>query len=181
MAENQVPQWIFSLIGGGLAGSTLTIIYNSINAKIKSKNRENALIAALIGELTRSKLPCEYNAKLKGVDLATFIHFPSIAAIKTTFEERDTCRKLVPLLVELEYYTLALLQLNEMIDQYRLLFTVDFQGSTGGSIANYKKDLCIKIGAMCSGEKSVEGTGLGGSLSFPEHTENLLVKVKGLA
>jgi hypothetical protein len=177
MSENQVLQLGISLIGGGLAGSILTIIYNCINTKIKYTQRGKIIISALLGELNRSKLLCDYNAKQGNVSTATFIHYPSIAAIRATFEDRCAYKKLDPIIKNLEYYTLALLQLNELIDQYRLLFTIESKGSTGGPIFIFKDELRNKIASICLGETKIEGTGVDGFLEFPETINILIAKL----
>lgn len=170
-----IIQWLVALVGGGLAGSALAILFNLWNASRMTRSKEVSLLEALHGELQRSRLLCDHNAKLQAHRTAVFIRFPAIGATKATFEERHSYPSLASVIKQLEYYTLAVLQVNEMIDQYRLLIAEE--GAPGYHIAADRDNLRNQIAGICAGSVDLKGTGPENFLRLPTFIDLVSSKV----
>ncbi len=176
MDTTAILKWLIPILLGGLGGASITILYNTISSKNKAKEREQAHIMALMGEIERSKLLCDFNSKQQHVTLATFARFPHIAAIKIAFEERHEYPKLKPIINDIGYYALAMLQINGMIDQYILLGTnASYMNKENASL---RDDLRNKIAFICDGRDRLEGTGPQGFLIIPSYLNYLTDTVK---
>jgi len=176
ITPQQILQLVISAIGGGLAGSILTAILNNRNQRRAADSKERATISSLTSELRRSNLVCQQNTKLRGEPVAAFIHFPTTVAINATFQERHSYPRLADLQVELEQYTLAVVQINGMIDLYQKMVT--------SSNTIYAPHDCNRlrdaIAAMCAGESHLEGVSSIDAFIFPEFIDHLLAKVRKL-
>ena len=181
LTTQQVLQLLASMIGGGLAGSGLTAYINAQNAKSISRAKESGTIAALTGELRRAALMCKHNAKLHSDIVAPFIHFPTTAAVNATFEERHSYPRLAHLQQELEWYTLAIIQMNELIDLYRLLLpSVIRQGPATTDTEERRDRVRNDIVSKCNGSGKLEGVGPDDTIVLPTFIEHLLRQVLNL-
>lgn len=178
ITPQQVIQWLVPLVGGGLAGSALAILFNLWNAKQIATAKERGMIAALAAELRRSSLLCSHNAKLQAYSIAPFIHFPTIAARNAAFEERHSYPRLASIIQDLEYYTLGVMQVNEMIDQYRLL--IPSYDTARHQPTKDRDDLRNQIAAICKGDFKLEGIGPENFLVLPRFIEVVAKKVESL-
>jgi hypothetical protein len=143
-----------------------------------SRSKQTSLIEALHSELERGRLLCEYNAKLQADPIAVFIRFPTIAAVKATFEERQSFPKLTPLIKNPEYYTLAILQVNEMIDQYQLLMPE--AGAPGYHTGQARDNLRNQIAGICAGNLDLKGTGPENFIRLPTYINLISSKIEPL-
>src|SRR3989304_3357302 len=178
ITTSDVVQWLLALIGGGLAGSALSILFQIWTSRRTSGNRQDALVETLSGELERGRLLCEYNAKLQSEAIAVFIAFPTIAAVTATFVERHAFPKLAPIIKTLEYYTLSILQINEMIAHYRLL--TGQTGSPGYHVEKHRDDLRNQICAICAGNLDLKGTGPENFIRLPAYISLVSSKIQAL-
>jgi hypothetical protein len=178
ITPQQVTQLLISFVGGGLAGSVLTILFNFWNAKRIATAKEKGMIETIAAELRASNLLCAHNAKLQAYSIAPFIHFPTIAACNVAFEERHSYPRLASIIQDIEYYTLGVMQVNEMIDQYRLLiYSYDTSLQQHGKD---RDDLRNQIAAICKGDSKLEGTGPENFLILPTFIEVLAKRVESL-
>ncbi|HLC03118.1 MAG TPA: hypothetical protein VJK02_08790 [Anaerolineales bacterium] len=178
ITSSDVIAWLVAIIAGGLAGSALSIAFQKSTARRLMREKEASLISALRGELERGRLLCQYNAKLQSEQVATFISFPTIAAIRATFEERHSFPKLAPFIKNLEYYTLAILQLNQMIEHYTLLTTLG--GAPGYHVSDPRDDLRNQICSICDGTGDLKGTGPENFIRLPTYIELVSSKIAPL-
>ena len=178
ITTSDVVQWLVALIGGGLAGSALSILFQTWTARRTSAKRQAAIIETLNGELERGRLLCEYNAKLQSEPIAVFIRFPTIAAVTATFEERHSFPKLAPIIKNLEYYTLSVLQINEMIAHHQLLTAQT--GGPGYHIDKHRDDLRNQICGICAGNLDLKGTGPENFIRLPSYISYISSKIQPL-
>ncbi len=178
ITSSDVVQWLVAIIGGGLAGSALSILFQIWTARRTSGKRQNALVDTLSGELERGRLLCEYNAKLQSEPIAVFIQFPTTAAVAATFEERHAFPKLAPIIKTLEYYTLSVLQINEMIAHYRLLTAQT--GAPGYHVDKHRDDLRNLICGICAGNLDLKGTGPENFIRLPSYINLVSSKIQAL-
>ena len=151
----------------GAAGSLLSIFYNIIRVRTQSKVMENGVISALKGELRRNILLCKYNAKLDAHAYAPFVHFRTDVISKVAFEDNYKYKRLKDFRDKLEWYSLSLVHVNELIDDYRLLIPLtEKQGP------NERDNLRNSIASICKGNK-IEGIGPEGFIILDNFMESL--------
>jgi hypothetical protein len=109
-----ILQPLVSLVGGGLAGGCLTIVFNLFTSRQLAKAKQSATVAALIGELRLAKDICDANGRQE-----TYIHVPTLVATRVTFSEREVYPLLKDVQPDLEQYVLTASWVNEMIDTVR--------------------------------------------------------------
>jgi len=166
----QALQWLIPLFGGGLAGACVTILFSTWNARRLAGARQSAMIDALRAEVHSTILLCGQNAKLQHSALAPFVHLPSDATRRAAFEERQACPKLGPFQKDLEHYALAVLQINQLIDHYRLISPIRSQVNQA---AIERDNLRNAIAAICAGDSNIEGVGPEGFLVFPTFAKSI--------
>ena len=149
MDQAQIIQVLASLIGGGLAGGCLTIIYNSFSARQRSNAKQSATIAALIGELKLAALICDVNGRVKGHVLPRYTHLPSSVSARVAFAERDLYPLLKPSHSDLELYVLAATHMNEEIDFFSVLLL------SPRDIQVVSSDYSTDIADYCSGKATL--------------------------
>ena len=167
MNEFQLLQLLAAVLGGGAAGSLLSIFYNVIRDRSKSKFQENSVISSLKGELRRNILLCKYNSRLDVHAYAPFVHFRTDVISRVAFEDNYKYKRLKDCLDELEWYSLSLVHVNELIDDYRLLIPLtEKQGP------NERDNLRNSITSICKGNK-IEGIGPEGFIILDAFMESL--------
>jgi len=171
ITTSEIIQWLLSLLGGGLFGSIVSILFNVWNTNRNALRKEKGMIASLEAELRRSDLLCKHNAQLQGSKIAPFIHFPTIAAINVAFEERHSYPRTASIDKEIEYYTLAVMQINEMIDLYQSLITAHEDPPIE------QDNLRNSIASICQGNSKLLGIGHQGFLVLPQYISSLSPKV----
>lgn len=171
-----IIQSAISIIGGGLAGSILALLFNRNKENQSAKTREKVNIIALKCEINHNKILCQYNAKLINFGVSPFIHFPTILAIKTTFDERQNFPKLTNIQTKLEWYTLSIIQVNELIDLYQKLL----QAPPIGLIEKSYSILQDKIINLCKGNAKLEGVGNEDSWFLPIIIDSILRDIDSL-
>ena len=167
MTEFQLLQLLAAVLGGGAVGSLLSIFYNFIRDRAQFKVAENGVISALKGELRRNILLCKYNAKLDVHAYAPFVHFRTDVISKVALEDNYKYKRLVGFLDKLEWYSLSLVHVNELIDVYRLLIPLtEKQGP------NERDNLRNSIASICKGNK-IEGIGPEGFIVLNSFIDSL--------
>jgi len=163
---------LVSIISGGLAGAALTILYNCAVARQSARAKESGAIASLAGELVRSRLLCEYNAKLRGNATTPFIRFPTAVSEKVTFGERHAYPRVKHLQSRLEAYTLALMHVNQLIDlHHRLWSSTEIPSGVTKGAAGRREELRFNIADICSGQIKLDGVGSEGFLILPKYID----------
>ncbi len=172
-----IPPWVLqslaSLIGGGLAGASLTIVYNLIKTKIEQDSKGKGVLSALAGEARRCKILCEYNGRMDIGGNPNFISFPITVALSATFEERHAFPKLQAMMKDLEAYTLALLHINQMIELHNSMWPAldkEFSGT-------HKNNLRNQVIGWCKGEKPLEGVGPDNYVVLPNFISQISAKL----
>ncbi len=179
ITSQQILQLLASMLGGGLAGSGLTAFLNWRNSRRTAIAKENGAIAALAGEIRRSTLLCQHNAKLRALSTAPFIHFPIIAAVNVAFQERHSYPRLSTLQHELELYVLGITHVNEMIDLYHSMVpAVDAPGHH--HLREDRDDLRNQIASICDGTLKLNEIAPESPLVLPTFIEHLSQSVENL-
>jgi len=175
ISQGQVIQWLISMLGGGLAGASLSIAFGAWNSRRLAREHEAAIIDALIAEVRSTLLLCKHNSKLQHASLAPFITFTTVATVKAVFEERERYPRLAGIQTLLEDYTLALLRVNQLIELYRVISPL--AGTAVHQSAIERDNLRNSIAAICSGDGRIEGIGSEGFLIFPSYVEVIQTKI----
>ncbi len=162
MNDAQIIQVLVSLIGGGLAGGILTILYNWLSSRLRSGLKQTATIAALRGELGLAALICEVNGRDKGKILPRYTRLPSLVAARVAFAERDLYPLLRPLHSDIELYVLAATHINELINFYFNLLL------SPRDIQLVAADYTNEIADYCIGKKSLTHLAPNNTLTLPE-------------
>lgn len=179
----EAQSWIWmlgSFLTGSLAAALVTIGWNWWNAKQIAKAKEQAAIASLAGELRRSIALCEHNAKFKDHPAPPFIRFPTSVALRATFEERHSFPKLATLQDDLEHYTMALSQINQMIDLHDELLPLAARAPSVDGVRLSCEALRRQIADICSGQEKLEGVGPENWLDIPTFTRVVLKEIEEL-
>ena len=170
ITQAQLITWLVAMLGGGLAGAGLTIGISACNTRRLGRQRESAIIQAIVAEVDSVTLLCEHNAKLEANSLAPFISLPNAATMRASFEERERyprLRALQPLIV---HYALAVQQINQLISYYRIISP---QSGSQGMVAEQRDNLRNSISAVCKGTGRIEGVGPEGFLIFPDFAKRM--------
>jgi len=161
--------------------SIVSLLWNWWNAQQAVKAKERALIASLAGELRRSVALCEYNAKFRDHPVPAFVRFPTGVALAATFEQRQSSAKLAPLHEDLEHYTMAVSQINQMIELHdRLWASTEQANSTSRGAAGRREHLRHQIADLCSGQEKLEGVGPENWIIVPTFIKVLHKRIKQL-
>ncbi len=145
-----LEQMLASLIGGGLMGAIFSALYNLYTTQKNKAIKERGSTEALAGEVRHSQVVADFNARSDKGGNATFIMFPTIAAINVTFQERHSYPHLAALQSDLEAYTLSLLYLNQLTEIHNSLsLDLNFESS-------YRNILRDQVIDICSGKKVIE-------------------------
>ncbi len=177
--EPWVYQTLASILGGGLAGGVLTLLYNGIIAKQKANAQEKATIAALATELAYIRRLCDYNASFQREDIAPFIKFPTNVTLRTAFQERHLYPLLHPLQADLETLTLGIIQVNQLID-FRTVMWNKPTTLSGGNPQDYLNGMRNTICHLCSGKQQIFRVGSDSSIELPVLTDDLIKKIETL-
>ena len=180
----EAQSWVWmlgSFLTGSLAAAFVTIGWNWWNAQQIAKAKEKAVIASLAGELRRSVALCEYNAKFRHHPVPAFVRFPTGVALAATFEERQSSPKLAPFHEDLEHYTMAVSQINQMIELHdRLWASTEQANSTSPGAAGRREHLRHQIADLCSGQEKLEGVGPENWIIVPDSIKVLHKSIKQL-
>ncbi len=168
--EPAQAQALISLIGGGLAGGILTIAYNWFNAKQRAQAQERATIAALFSELRCSQCLCGFNTLGKAPK--PFVPLPNIVAERVAFGDRHNYPRLEKFQKAIEQYTLALLQVNQLISLYRLLLA-----SGKSENQDVVRRIDGQIVSICQGKPALDI----GNLNLPTSIANLISDLEKLS
>jgi hypothetical protein len=172
-------QALASIIGGGLAGGALTILYNWLTAKQEAIAQEKATIAALAAELAYIRRLCDSNARLQPEHIAPFIKFPTNVIVRTAFQEPHFYPLLDHLRTDLETLTLGIIQVNQLID-FRAVMWNKPTTLGGGNPQDHLDDMRNYICHLCSGKQLIPRVGSDSSIELPSLTDHLIKKIETL-
>ena len=181
-----MPQpWVtllISVIFGGVAGATLTILYNRVAAKQAARGREGGAIASLAGELWRCRLLCDHNAKLRQNATAPFIRFPTTVSENVTFGERHAFPRMEHLQSRLEAFALAAIHVNQLIDLHHQLWSsTETPSSVSKGAPGRREELRFQIADICSGQIKLESVGPEGFVVLPTFVDAISKEVDDIA
>jgi len=173
---------LISAITGGLAGAALTILYNHAASRQAARAKESGAIASLAGELIRSRLLCEHNAKLRGNATAPFIRFPTAVSENVTFGERYAYPRVQRLQSKLEAYTLAAMHVNQLIDLHHQLWSsTEAPSSVTKGAPGRREELRFQIADICSGQITLDGVGPEGFVVLPTFIDVISKELEKIA
>jgi hypothetical protein len=174
--------FLISSITGGFAGAVLTILYNYVMAKQSSVAKEKSKISSLTGELRRNILLCEHNSELRQNPTAPFIRFTNLVSTEVTFGKRYAYPHLANIQSKLEFYTLALSQVNQFIDLHNQLWSSTEQASsTTIGASGRREELRFQITDICSGKAKIKGVGPEGFIVLPPFIKDVSKQVEEIA
>jgi hypothetical protein len=173
--------WLTLLVAaltGGLMGAIVNVLYQRAAARSAAENKQKAMVNALAGELRRTRALCDYNASLRQDSTGPFVEFPTTAATSVCFAEPQSYPRLLPLQGDLVHYSMALFQLNQLIELHHLLWTSpELPSGVSPGASGRRDELRIRIALICAGDAKLEGVGTEGFLYLPKYVEYLAASI----
>jgi hypothetical protein len=168
-----------SAISGGAVGAVISVIYHWISESITKISRERASINSLIAELKRCKSLCDYNSELKEDPIGPFIQFPVITANEVTFRNRYYYPKLNFVQDDLVHCTMGLLQVNQLIDLHKILWSANEEprGHFSGASVEREK-IRREIAEICAGTKNITKVGPNDFIFLPQYISSVIAKIE---